>query len=353
MKKSKALFVSAAMMVLVCFTAVAYAADVIKLKFGTHYQPTHGNAILASKFCDEIKKRTNGRVEISYFPGGILASLPKMAQAVQTGVVDIGLANIASTRGRFPVTEVLDLPHGFSSAYVSSHVANDFYNKFRPKEWNNFHMLYLHACGPNVVFTTKTPVKKLEDMAGLKLRAVSRVADVVKALGGTPVPIEMADIYESLNKGVVQGAYGPFEQIGGHKLVDLVKHATPALPVGSMFTFYVAMNKKKWDSLPADIKKIFDEVSAEWIEKQATVWDEIDIQAIEYFKKGGGQLYTISEEEAVKWKKAAAPVFVDYINDMKGKGFKKTEIDDWIKFTQERIAYWQQNQKKLKIKVPY
>jgi TRAP-type C4-dicarboxylate transport system substrate-binding protein len=232
-------------------------------------------------------------------------------------------------------------------------VANDFYNKFKPKEWDNLHILYFHACGPNVVYTTKTPVKKLEDMSGVKLRAVSRVADVVKALGGTPMPVEMADIYESLNKGVVQGSYGPFEQIGGYKLADLVKHATPALPVGSVFTFYVAMNKNKWNSLPADIKKIFEEVAAEWIEKQAVTWDGIDMEAIDYFKKGGGQIYSLSTEEAPKWKKAVAPVFADYTNDMTGKGFKKAEIDSWIEFVQERIAYWQQKQKELKIKVPY
>jgi len=352
MKKVGVLVVLSALMALTCFTAGTYAADVIKLKFATHYQPTHGNAVLSSQFCDEIKKRTNGRVEIGFFPGGILASLPKVAQAVSTDVVDIGLANIASTRGRFPVTEVLDLPLGFSSAYVSSHVASDFYNKFKPKEWDSLHMLYFHACGPNVVFASK-PVRKLEDMSGLKLRAVSRVADVVKALGGTPVPIEMADIYESLNKGVVQGFYGPFEQIGGHKLVDIIKNATPALPVGSVFTFYVAMNKNKWNSLPADIKKIFDEVAAEYAEKQAIVWDGIDMEAIQYFKKGGGQLYFLSEEEGAKWKKAAAPVFVDFTNDMVGKGFKKAEIEEWMKFAQDRIAYWEQNQKKLKIKVPY
>jgi TRAP-type C4-dicarboxylate transport system substrate-binding protein len=353
MGKNRIFITLSVVMALTCLTAVGYASEVIKLKFANYYHPTHKNSELAAQFCEEIKKRTNGRVEIAYFPGGILAAHPKMAQAVLTGVTDIGLANLAATRGRFPVSEVLDLPHGFPSAYVSTHVANDFYNKFKPKEWDNLHILYFHACGPNVVYTTKTPVKKLEDMSGLRLRAVSRVADVVKALGGTPVPVEMADIYESLNKGVVQGSYGPFEQIGGYKLGDLVKHATPALPVGSVFTFYVVMNKNKWNSLPVDIKKIFDEVSVEWIEKQATTWDGIDMDAIEYFKKSGGQLYTLSAEEAPKWKSAVAPVFAEYTNDMTGKGFKKPEVDSWTQFVQERIAYWLQKQKELKIKVPY
>jgi len=353
MGKNRIFITLSVVMALTCLTAVGYASEVIKLKFANYYHPTHKNSELAAQFCEEIKKRTNGRVEIAYFPGGILAAHPKMAQAVLTGVTDIGLANLAATRGRFPVSEVLDLPHGFPSAYVSTHVVNDFYNKFKPKEWDNLHILYFHACGPNVVYTTKTPVKKLEDMSGLRLRAVSRVADVVKALGGTPIPVEMADIYESLNKGVVQGSYGPFEQIGGYKLGDLVKYATPALPVGSVFTFYVVMNKNKWNSLPVDIKKIFDEVSAEWIEKQATTWDGIDMDAIEYFKKSGGQLYTLSAEEAPKWKSAVAPVFGEYTNDMTGKGFKKPEVDSWTQFVQERIAYWLQKQKELKIKVPY
>ena len=77
-------------------------------------------------------------------------------------------------------------------------------------------------------------MKRLEDMRGVKLRAVSRVADIVNALGGTAMPVEMADIYESLNKGVVQGSYGPFEQIMGYKLGDIVKYATAPLQVGSV-----------------------------------------------------------------------------------------------------------------------
>jgi TRAP-type C4-dicarboxylate transport system substrate-binding protein len=205
-------------------SVTSFAAETIKLKFANYYHPAHRNAAVASQFADEIKKRTNGRVEIAYFPGGTLATHPKMFQAISTGVADIGLANLAATRGRFPVMEAMDLPYGFPSGWVSTHVANDFYNKFKPKDFDGVHVLYFHACGPNVVFTSKTAVKKLEDMRGVKLRAVSRVADIVKSLGGTPMPIEMADIYESLNKGVGRRLLRPHRagswlQIGRYRQV--------------------------------------------------------------------------------------------------------------------------------------
>ena len=105
----------------------------IKMKFANYYHPSHRNAETAAQFCEEMKKRTNGRVEIAYFPGGTLATHPKMFQAVSTGVADIGLANLAATRGRFPAMEAMDLPFGFPSGWVASHVANDFYNNFKPR----------------------------------------------------------------------------------------------------------------------------------------------------------------------------------------------------------------------------
>jgi TRAP-type transport system periplasmic protein len=351
--KGKACFLVFVFALVVGFSATSFAAETIKLKFANYYHPSHKNAVVASQFCDEIKKRSNGRVEITYFPGGTLATHPKMFQAISTGVADIGLANLAATRGRFPVMEAMDLPYGFPSGWISTHVANDFYNKFKPKDFDGVHVLYFHACGPNVVFTSKTAVRKLEDMRGVKLRAVSRVADIVKSLGGTPMPVEMADIYESLNKGVVEGSYGPIEQVLGYKLGDIVKYATPPLQIGSVFTFYVIMNKAKWDGLPADVKKLFTDVAAEWAEKQGVTWNEIDRESIDYVKKSGGQLIYLSDEEGVKWKKAVEPVFVDYKKDMAGKGVKEAEVDTYFQFIRERIGYWTNKEKELKIPFPF
>ena len=91
--------------------STAYAeSPVIKLKYSTYFVATHQVAVLNQQFCDEIKKRTNGKVEIAYHPSGVLLAAPKTFQGVVSGIADIGMSNISYTRGRFPVIELLDLP---------------------------------------------------------------------------------------------------------------------------------------------------------------------------------------------------------------------------------------------------
>jgi TRAP-type C4-dicarboxylate transport system substrate-binding protein len=113
------------------------------------------------------------------------------------------------------------------------------------------------------------------------------------------------------------------------------------------------MNKTKWDSLPADIKKIFTDVAAEWADKQGLTWNEIDRESIEYVKKSGGQLIYLNDEEGAKWKKAVEPVFADYKKDMAGKGIKEAEVDAYFQFIRERIGYWTNKEKELKIPSPF
>ena len=101
--------------------------------------------------------------------------------------------------------EIMELPLGFPSSWIATHVANDFYEKFKPKEWDTYHVLMFSTSPPNVLQTLSKPVKNLEEIKGLKIRGQGRIADIVKSLGATPVPIEIVDLYESLRRGVVDG----------------------------------------------------------------------------------------------------------------------------------------------------
>ena len=107
-----------------------FAQAPVKLKFSNSFPATHQYAILGQQFCDEIKKRTSGKVEIAYYPSGILTTAPKMFEGVVNGVSDLGLSHCEYTRGRFAVTETLSLPMGYPSGYVAGQAANDFYNQF-------------------------------------------------------------------------------------------------------------------------------------------------------------------------------------------------------------------------------
>jgi len=106
------------------------------------------------------------------------------------------------------------------------------------------------------------------------------------------------------------------------------------------------MNNNKWNALSADHKKIFTEVASAAREKQAALWDQMDIEGMDLFKSKGGEVISLSDAEAAKWIKAVEPVIADYKKSMVTKGFKEAEVDSWVKYIKERIGYWQKEQKK-------
>lgn len=327
-------------------SALTHAADVIKLK-GANYLPvTHPMSVLSGWFCDEVKNRTKGQVEIAYHPGGTLLNPVKMYDGVITGITDLGFSHIQYTRGRFPVMEVFDLPLGFPSGWADTHVATDFFNKFNPKEWNDVHVLYVTTTGPLILQTTTKPVKTLEDLKGLKIRATGQLADVMKALGAVPVPLPMPDVYDALLRRVIDGVTVDLSTLKYWKFAEVTKFVTAYWQLGTGITFYWVMNKSKWSGLSPEFQKIFTEVAIEAREKQAALWDQMDIEGRDLFKSKGGEVISLSDAEAARWIKAIEPVIGDYKKSMVSKGYKDTDVDGWVKYIKERIDYWHKEQKK-------
>jgi TRAP-type C4-dicarboxylate transport system substrate-binding protein len=345
MRKSIMLLLVVVLFVFVTHSLVC-AAEVIKLKAANYLPVTHKMSLLSGWFCEEVKKRTNGQVEITYYPGGTLLSPVKMYDGVFTGIADMGLSHIDYTRGRFPVTEVFDLPLGFPSGWVDTQVATDFFNKYKPKEWDDVHVLYLTTTGPLILQTVSKPVKTLEDLKGLKIRAVGVMSDVIKALGGVPIPLEMPDVYDALRRGVIEGITVDLSTLKYWKFAEVTKYVTADWQLGTGYTFYWVINKSKWNALPPDIQKIVTEVASETREKQGTLWNEMDIEGRDLFKSVGGQIIPLSDAEAAKWIRAVEPVIGEYKKSMASKGHKEADIDGWLKYTKERIEYWQKEQKK-------
>lgn len=329
------------------------SADVIKLKLANYFPPTHMNSVMMGKYCDELNKKLTGKVEITQYTGSTLLSADKMAAGVATGIADLGLSNLSYTRGRFPVMEIMELPLGFPSAWIAGHVANDFYNKFKPKDFDNYQVIMLSTSPINVVQTLNKPVKTLDEMKGLKLRGTGRLGDIVKALGGTPIPVSTPEMYDSLKRGVIEGALLPLETLKGFKTGELIKYTTASWKVGSAYCFYVLMNKNKWNSLPPDVQKVIMDFSKEFNERWEVEWNKIDIEGKEYFAQQGGQIVPLSDAEGAKWIKAVEPVIADYKKDLISKGYKAADIDAWLAFVKERIEYWKGQEKAQKIPTAY
>ena len=284
----------------------------IKLSYSTHFPAQHAQCKAAVDWANEIEKRTGGKVKISVFPGGTLTQLPHLYDGVVKGISDIGFGIFAISRGRFPVMAALDLPVGYPTGMVATRTVHEFAKAVKPKELEDVKVLYLHAHGPGVLFTKK-PVRTLEDVKGMKIRATGTSARVVEALGGVPVALPIGGTYEALQKNIAEGNFAAMEALKGFKLAEVVKYVTKLSSVGYTTTFFVVMNKEKWNALPGDIQKVFEQVSEEWVAVHGKIWDDTDEEGISFAKSKGNEIIEQSEAESEKWTQAVASVIKDYI----------------------------------------
>ena len=323
-------------MLILCFglalgfmSPVTAEAGPVKLTYSNFFPPGHIQSKLAESWCKEVEKRTDGQVVVDYFPGQTLTKARQVYDGVVEGLSDVGFSVLAYTRGRFPVLAAVDLPLGYTSGTVATKVVNAVYEKFKPKELSDTQVMYLHAHGPGLIHTKGKAVRKMEDMKGLKFRAHGTSALVVKALGGTPVPKPMPETYQMLQKGVVDGAVYPFEANKGWKLGEVTRYCTADFTAAYTTSFFVVMNKDKWNSLPADVQKIIEQINREWAVKHGEAWDTSDAKGIVFFLNQGSEIIGLDAKEGERWKKAVAPIIEDYKADMDKKGFKGTEVVDF------------------------
>ncbi|MFO7975753.1 MAG: TRAP transporter substrate-binding protein [Candidatus Hydrogenedentota bacterium] len=293
-------------------------ASTIKLSYSIFFPPTHIQCITAEEWAREIEKRTDGRVEITIYPGGSLTKAPDVYEGVVNGVSDIGMSCFAYTRGRFPLLEGLDLPLGYPDGATATRLANEMVEKYQPEEVADTHLLYIHAHGPGIL-ASKKPVNKLEDMAGLKVRATGLSSKVVESLGGAPVGMSQPETYEALQKGVVEATLCPIETLKGWKQGEVIEYVIDTSCVGYTTAMFVTMNKDAWNKLPADIQQIFDEVNAEWIPKHGAAWDQADAEGREFVAGLGKQTISLDEEEQARWREKVEPILDEYVANMAAK----------------------------------
>lgn len=310
--------------------------ETVKLTYANFFPPTNWHSVLAQQWCDEVKKQTNGAVEITYYPGGTLAAAAKIADAIETGIADIGMSCTAYTMGRFPASELIDMPHAYPNGWTSTKVANAFLDKFQPAEWDKVHLLYFHAHGPSVVFTTKKPVNKLEDMKGLVLRSTGIGAKIVEALGARGYAGAQNEAYELMSKGTVDGSYTPREVLKGWKQAEVVNYVTNTDAIGSCAGFYISMNLGKWNALPKTTQDKITKISEQWIDKHAMVWTAYDKAGIDFFNTfPNRQVITLDSAEVAKFAAAAHPALDAYIAE---RAAKNLPVADYEKYIVEQVA---------------
>ena len=309
-------------------------AKTINLTYSNFFPPTHGHAIQGANMIKEIEKRTNGRVKISYFPGGTLTKPRVCYDGVMKGISDIGMSCFAYTRGRFPVMEAVDLPFGYKSGKIATRVAYEFYKKMNPKELQDVKVLVVHAHGPGIL-ASKKDVNSLSDIKGMKIRCTGLSSKLAKYLGAAPVGMPQNQAYEALQKGVVEGTFCPIEVLKGWKQGEVIDYVIETKALGYTTAMFVVMNKKKYNSLPPDIKKVFDEVAEEWVDVHGDVWDYADRAGLKFVIELGKNIHGLSSAQEKKWRQSVSPIILEYQTKMEEKGLPGKKA---VKVLQDLVA---------------
>ena len=321
--------VCAVAFVLCFFATSSFSAEpVIRMKYASFMPPGHPISELSNQWCKELEKRTGGRVKVAYFPAGTLVSANQMYDGVVKNIIDIGWSIMSYTPGRMPLSEVICLPLGYKNGYQATQMANAFYQKFKPHEFDDVKIFFLHSHGPGY-FHTKAPVNKIGDLKGLRIKSDANTSKVVAAAGGTPTTMPMLETYDALKRGLADGVLLPMETLKGWKFGEMCKqtYINPAAAYGNGFFF--AMNKERWGSLPKDIQDIINKLNEEWFEKQARMWSAVDESTLEWAKKTDHKFVYSSAEEEAEMKKRMKSILDDYVNRMKEKGLPGEEALKW------------------------
>jgi TRAP-type C4-dicarboxylate transport system substrate-binding protein len=227
----------------------------------------------------------------------------------------------AYTRGRFPVMEACDLPLGYPDGLVATRAVNRYYRQLRPTELEDVKVLYVHAHGPGFLHS-KRPVRTLQDMQKMKIRSTGLSAKIVQALGAVPVAMPQGEIYEALQKGVVEGTFGPMEVLKGWRQAEVIDYTTDYSEASYTTCMYVVMNLQTWNSLPSDVQQVLEAVSTEWIDVHGKAWNSTDAEGRKYTLSLDNQIVSLRPGEARKWKQAVEPVIEEYVREASAKGIQ-------------------------------
>jgi TRAP-type transport system periplasmic protein len=310
--------------------------------YSTFFPPTHIQTKVPEAWAKEIEKRSNGQIKIQIFTGGSLTPAPQIYDGVVKGISDFGLSVLAYSAGRFPVLSAVDNPLGYTNAFVATKVINELNKKFHPKEVSDVHICYLFAHGPGLLHTARKPVHTLADVKGLKIRSTGTSQRIVRAMDAVPVAMSQGETYDALKKNIVDGTLVPMEALEGFKQAEVLKYTTLTYSCAYTQGFFVAMNLKKWNSLPPDLQKIITEVSKKYEDITAKAWEDSDVSGRKFAAKLGHEFITLTDAQSAAFKKAMKPVFAEYI---KGADEKGVDGEAVFKAVQEMVEKYSKEYK--------
>jgi len=297
------------------------AAQTIELKVSLFAAPTNPLNVEFKRFADDIAAKSNGRLKLNLYHASQMGPPPRQFDLIRTGVADMGYVLHGLTPGRFPLTELVELPGVSPSGFASGMALREMLDEYLAKEHAGTKVLGFMVTPPVPVFTTKVAIHTVNDFKGLRIRHPGPVISAtLQAFGATPMAVPPGDVNESLAKGVIDGAAMGYSGATSFKLGDVVKYVTDPNIGGA--TFAAIMNEGAYNRLPADLKRLIDSYSS--IEANRTGWaavlDPGEAQHKEILLKESVEVIPLTDAARAEFAAADAKVQEATLDGLEKKG---------------------------------
>jgi TRAP-type C4-dicarboxylate transport system substrate-binding protein len=312
-----------------------YAQQSVTLKFHTFMAPQSNVWLTMHKpWMEKVEKDSGGRIKFEGYPAMQLGGTPvQLYDQARDGVVDIVWTLPGNTAGRFPRTEVFELPFMMNNAEATSKAFWEYIATQAPDEYKDTHVIALHVHGPGMFHSASKQIKSVADLKGLKVRGPTRqVTKLLGAVGATPVGMPLPQIPDALSKGTIDACVIPWEVVPSVKVHELTKfHSEFDNTGGALYTttFVMAMNKAKYDGLAPDLKKIIDansgQATSAWLGKTQQGNDPAGRKTA---VDRGNTIYQFTAAQREEFIKLSSHNDEEWVADMDKRGFKGKALLD-------------------------
>lgn len=306
----------------------------VTLNWAISMGASHKSNDVFKYFSSRVNELTEGKVTITPYPGETLVKNTDIYESLVNGIVDMAECDPSYSFSYFPLVSAFFLPGiSFKNSTASTYAANEwFQSDFAELKKTKF--LWAYGMSPSNLLTNKK-IEKLDDFKGVQIRATGYAIKAVEALGASAVGITPGETYEALLKGTADAALMPAEALKNWKYGEVLKY-TAGISGISTVTHYVAINQDVWDSFPPAIQKVFEDVSAECVQKIAPLWDEMDQAGIAFGKENGMEYYQVPEATLQTWWDKLAPIQNDWVKEKSAQGLDAQAALDRLKGLAEK-----------------
>jgi TRAP-type C4-dicarboxylate transport system substrate-binding protein len=287
-----------------------YAFAQQELKLASFVPPTHVIwTDVITPWTREVAKLSNNQLTIRLFPAMQLGGRPPdLYRQVVQGISDITFTLPGYTSSDFPMMALTELPGIAKSADDGTRKLWSRFDKFLARDFKDTKVLMLWNSDTASLMSRSKPIRTLEDLKGMKIRTPSAAQSAqLTALGAIPVDMPANQIYNNLDRGVIDASMIPMSAALDFKLIEVAKYFTVEAPLGRS-PFLVAMNRARYEKLPANLKKVIDDTTGLKLSlKGAETYDKKNDQALAAAKKTR-ELVELSPQEQKRWTAAFKPM---------------------------------------------